>query len=37
MIESIAASKQTWCWKSLEFYILIGRQEEETVTLLGVA
>jgi hypothetical protein len=28
MAESMAACRQTWCWRSQEFYILINRQQE---------
>jgi len=30
----MAASRQTWCWRSREFYILIHRQQKETKTVL---
>lgn len=33
MIGSMAACRQTWCWKSQGFYILIQRQLEEAIFL----
>jgi hypothetical protein len=30
-VGSMVPFRQTWHWRSLEFYILIQRQQEETV------
>jgi hypothetical protein len=35
MAGSIAALRQTWCWSSLDFYILIQEQKIETTCYTG--
>jgi hypothetical protein len=30
---SIAAFRQTWCWRRQEFYILTGKQQKEETTV----